>query len=48
MLLRKSRSAWAKSSNSAQLLMCLVMKVKSDAIKNSIVHEPGVLDPESR
>jgi len=29
----------------ADLWMCLVMKVKSDAIKNSIAQEAGVLGP---
>ena len=27
---------WSQSNNNTQLWMCLVMKVKSDAVKNSI------------
>ena len=32
-----------QSENNAHLWMCLVMKVKSDAVKNSIAQEPGML-----
>ena len=31
--------------NNTQLWMCLVMKVKSDAIKVNIAQEPGILGP---
>ena len=34
--------------NNAQLWMQLVMEVKSDAVKNNIAQEPGMLGPESR
>ena len=33
------------SRNDAQLWMCLVVKVKSDAVKNNITQEPGILSP---
>ena len=35
----------SQSGNNAQLWMCLVVKVKSDAIKNNTVYEPGMLGP---
>ena len=35
----------SQSGNNAQLWMCLVVKVKSDAVKNSIAQEPGMLGP---
>ena len=31
--------------NDAQLWVCLVTKVKSDAVKNSTTQETGILDP---
>ena len=34
-----------QSRNDAQLWMCLVVKVNSDAVKNSIAYEPGMLGP---
>ena len=34
-----------QSGNDAQLWICLVMKVKSNAAKNSIAQEPGILGP---
>ena len=34
-----------QSGNDAQLWMCLVVKVKSDAAKNSAEQEPGMLHP---
>ena len=34
-----------KSRNDFQLWMCLVVKVKSDVIKNGIAWEPGMLGP---
>ena len=34
-----------QSGNDAQLWMCLVVKVKSKAIKNNISYEPGMLGP---
>ena len=35
----------SQSRNEAQLWMCLVMKVKSDVVKNNIAQEPGTLGP---
>ena len=32
-----------QSGSNAQLWMCLVVKVKSDAVKNNITQEPGML-----
>ena len=34
-----------KDRNGSQLKMCLVVKVKSDAVKNNIAKEPGMLGP---
>ena len=34
-----------QSRNNAQSWMCLLMKVKSDAVKNNIAQEPGMLGP---
>ena len=34
-----------QSRNDAQLWMCLVVKVKSDAVKNNVAWEPGMLGP---
>ena len=34
---------WSKTENNTQLWMCLVMEVKSDAVKNNIAWEPGLL-----
>ena len=34
-----------QSGNDAQLWMCLVVKVKSKAVKNNISYEPGMLGP---
>ena len=34
-----------KSRNNAQWWMRLVVKVKSDAVKNNIAWEPGILGP---
>ena len=31
--------------NDAQLWICLVVKVKSDAVKNNVAKEPGMLGP---
>ena len=52
MLLEKSgeiaterRKQLGQSRNNAQLWMYLVVKVKSDATKNSIPWEPGLLGP---
>ena len=33
----------SQSRNNAQLWMCLMVKVKSDAVKNNIAQEPGML-----
>ena len=35
----------SQSRNNAQLWMCLVVKVKSNALENSITSEAGMLDP---
>ena len=50
MLLEKSREIapegmkrLSQSRNNAQLWMCLMVKVKSDAVKNNIAQEPGML-----
>ena len=34
-----------QSGNDAQLWMCLVVKTKSDVVKNNIAEEPGMLGP---
>ena len=34
-----------QSRNDTQLWMCLVVKVKSNAVKNNISYEPGMLGP---
>ena len=34
-----------QSGNNAQLWMCLVVKVKTDAVKDNIAQEPGMLGP---
>ena len=34
-----------QNGNDTQLCMCLVVKVKSDAVKNNIAQEPGMLGP---
>ena len=34
-----------QSRNNTQLRICLVVKAKSDAIKNNIAEEPGMLVP---
>ena len=33
------------TGNNAQLWMCLVVKVKTDAVKDNIAQEPGMLGP---
>ena len=35
----------SRSRNNGQVWMCLVVKVKSDAVKNNIVQEPAMLVP---
>jgi len=35
----------SQSGNGAQLWMCLVVKVKPDAVKNNIPQKPGMLGP---
>ena len=51
MLLRRVASApegmkrLSRSENNAQLWMCLVVKVKSDAVKKNIAQETGMLSP---
>ena len=34
---------WSQNKNNTQLWMCLVMEVKSDAVKSNIAKEPGIL-----
>ena len=34
-----------QSRNDAQLWICLVVKAKSDAVKNNVAQEPGMLGP---
>ena len=34
-----------QSRNNANLWMCLVIKIKPDAVRNSIAKEPGMLGP---
>ena len=43
--LQKERRSWSQSGNSAQLWICLVVKVKSDAIKNNTALEPRMFGP---
>ena len=44
LLIAPDRMKWmGQNGNDAQLWMCLVGKVKSDAIKNSIAYDPGML-----
>ena len=38
----------SQSKKDAELWLCLVVQVKSDAVKNNIAQEPGMLVPESR
>ena len=52
MLLEKSREIAPEgikkqnpNRSNAQLWMCLVVKVKSDAVKNNTAQEPGMLHP---
>ena len=35
----------SQSRNSAQLWVCLVVKVKSNAVENNMAQEPGMLCP---
>ena len=53
MLLEKSREITpermkrrSQSKNNAQLWMSLAMEVKSDAVKNNIAQENGMLSPQ--
>ena len=34
-----------QTRNDAQLWICLLVKVKSDAVQNNIAQEPGMLGP---
>ena len=36
---------WSQSKNSTQLWIWSVIEVKSDAVKNNIAEEPGMLGP---
>ena len=46
LLIAPERMKWlGQSGNDAQLWMCLVVKAKSDALKNNIAQEPGMLGP---
>ena len=45
LLIAPERMKWlGQSGNNAQLWMCLVVKVKFNAVKNNIAQEPGMLD----
>ena len=35
----------SQSGNDAHLWMCLVVKVKSDTVKNNFAYKPGMLGP---
>ena len=37
-----------QSENDSLLQMCLVVKVKSDAVKNNTIQEPGMLGPQTK
>ena len=41
----KGMKRLSQSGNNAQLVMCLVVKVKYDAVKNNNPQEPGMLGP---
>ena len=41
----KKMKSLSQSKDNAQLWMWLVMEVKSDAIKNNIAYESGMLEP---
>ena len=41
----RKNEALGQSRNDAQFYMCLVVKVKSDAVKNNTAQEPGILGP---
>ena len=36
----------SKTGNNIQLWVCLVVKVKSDVVKNNIAYEPRMLGPQ--
>ena len=42
---KRNEQAESKSGNKALLWMCLVVKVKSNVVKNNISQEPRMLDP---
>ena len=46
LLIAPERIKWLdQNGNDAQSWMCLVVKVKSDAVENNIAQEPGKLGP---
>jgi len=46
LLIAPERMKWlGQSGNDVQLWMCLVVKVKTEAVKNNIAEEPGTLGP---
>ena len=46
LLIAPERMKWlGQSRNDAPLWRCLVVKVISDAVKNNIAQEPGLLGP---
>ena len=46
LLIAPERMKWlGPSRNNAQLWRCLVVQVISDAVKNNIAQEPGMLGP---
>ena len=44
----KGMKRLSQSGNNAQLWMCLVVRVKSGAVKNRISLEPGMLGPRMK
>ena len=44
-IISERMKGWSQSKNNTQLWMLLVMEVKSDAVKNNIAEEPGMLGP---
>ena len=36
---------WSQSKHNTQLWMVLVVESRSDAVKNNIAYEPGILGP---
>ena len=45
LLIAPERMKQDQSRKDANLWMCLVIKIKSDATRNNVAEEPGMLDP---